>query len=78
MHERNRDLPVTERLVPAALLLKATALAAAAVPELNGFWVDDGFRPGAGGAPRASRSRCAAAAWSRRRSTTPTSSSCAS
>ncbi|GAA2149604.1 dihydrolipoamide acetyltransferase family protein [Nocardioides koreensis] len=48
MRERNRDLPVTERLVPAALLLKATALAAAANPALNGFWVDDGFRPGAG------------------------------
>jgi len=48
MRERNRDLPVTERLVPAALLLKATALAAASNPALNGFWVDDGFRPGAG------------------------------
>ena len=48
MRERNRDLPVAERLVPAALLLKATALAAARVPELNGFWVDDGFRPGPG------------------------------
>ncbi|NYD40172.1 dihydrolipoamide acetyltransferase family protein [Nocardioides panaciterrulae] len=48
MRERNRDLPVAERLVPAALLLKATALAAARVPELNGFWVDDAFRPGAG------------------------------
>ena len=48
MRERNRDLPVAERLVPAALLLKATALAAAANPGLNGFWVDDAFRPGAG------------------------------
>lgn len=45
LRERNRDLPVTKRLVPAALLLKATALAARKVPELNGFWVDDAFRP---------------------------------
>jgi pyruvate dehydrogenase E2 component (dihydrolipoamide acetyltransferase) len=46
LRDRNRDLPVTKRLVPAALLLKATALAARKVPELNGFWVDDAFRPG--------------------------------
>ncbi len=48
MHARNRELPVTERLVPAALLLKATALATARAPVLNGFWVEDGFRPGTG------------------------------
>ena len=48
MHERNLGLPVTERLVPAALMLKATALAAAASPALNGFWVDGAFRPGSG------------------------------
>jgi pyruvate dehydrogenase E2 component (dihydrolipoamide acetyltransferase) len=48
MHERNLDLPVTERLVPAALLLKATALAAAGSPALNGFWVDGAFVPGSG------------------------------
>ena len=48
LRERNRELPVTERLVPAALLLKATALAAARSPELNGFWVDGAFRPGPG------------------------------
>jgi pyruvate dehydrogenase E2 component (dihydrolipoamide acetyltransferase) len=48
MQERNRDLPVSERLVSAALLLKATALAARAHPELNGFWVDDAFVPGSG------------------------------
>ncbi len=44
----NLTLSVAERLVPAALLMKATALAARAVPELNGFWVEDEFRPGAG------------------------------
>ena len=48
MQERNRDRPVGERLVSAALLLKATALAARAHPELNGFWVDDAFVPGSG------------------------------
>jgi pyruvate dehydrogenase E2 component (dihydrolipoamide acetyltransferase) len=46
MHRRNLDLPLTERLVPAALLLKATALAASEVPEVNGFWVDGRFVPG--------------------------------
>jgi pyruvate dehydrogenase E2 component (dihydrolipoamide acetyltransferase) len=45
LRERNRQLPVRERIVAAALLLKAAALAAAAVPELNGFWVDGAFAP---------------------------------
>jgi pyruvate dehydrogenase E2 component (dihydrolipoamide acetyltransferase) len=45
--DRNAGRPVTERLLPAALLLKATALAAREVPAVNGFW-DDGFRPSAG------------------------------
>ncbi len=44
LHDHNQTVPVTERLLPAALLLKATALAAAEVPELNGHWVDGGFR----------------------------------
>ena len=48
MRERNRELPVAERLVPAALLLKATALAAARRPELNGFWVDGRLPAGPG------------------------------
>jgi pyruvate dehydrogenase E2 component (dihydrolipoamide acetyltransferase) len=41
LDERNEARPVTERLLPAVLLLKATAHAAREVPELNGFWVDD-------------------------------------
>jgi pyruvate dehydrogenase E2 component (dihydrolipoamide acetyltransferase) len=45
LRRENRRLPVPRRLVPAALLLKAAARAAKAVPELNGFWVDDGFAP---------------------------------
>ncbi len=45
LHERNRELDVGRRLVPAALLLRAVALAVERHPELNGHWVDDAFRP---------------------------------
>lgn len=45
MHARNREAPLSARLVPAALTFKAVALAARKVPELNGHWVDDGFVP---------------------------------
>jgi len=45
LHDRNRELEVSQRLVPAALLLKATALAARRVPQLNGYWTDDAFQP---------------------------------
>ncbi|MFD0432630.1 2-oxo acid dehydrogenase subunit E2 [Streptomyces chartreusis] len=48
LHEHNRRSPVGERLLPAALLLKAAALGAREVPELNGFWTDDHFTPGEG------------------------------
>lgn len=48
LRQRNRELPVAERLVPAALLLKATAAAAGQVPEVNGYWQDDHFTPGDG------------------------------
>jgi len=41
-------LTMADRLVPAALLLKATALATAKHPQLNGFWLDDAFQPGSG------------------------------
>lgn len=46
LRQRNRDLPVSQRLLPAALLLKAAARAAEEVPQLNGFWIDDAFVPG--------------------------------
>jgi len=39
----NDDRPITRRILPAALLLKASALALAEFPELNGHWVDGGF-----------------------------------
>ena len=40
----NLKRPVAERLIPAVLLLKATALAAAEVPEMNGLYIDGSFR----------------------------------
>lgn len=42
--ETNEQRSVSERLLPGALLLKATALAAREVPALNGFW-DGSYRP---------------------------------
>ncbi|TVZ91721.1 2-oxo acid dehydrogenase subunit E2 [Streptomyces sp. BK340] len=43
----NRGRSPADRLVPAALLLKAAAVAAREVPSLNGYWQNDGFVPGA-------------------------------
>ena len=45
LERANAERPVTARLVAPALLLKATARAVAAVPEMNGFMVDDDFEP---------------------------------
>jgi pyruvate dehydrogenase E2 component (dihydrolipoamide acetyltransferase) len=45
MRVQNAQRTVANRLVPAALLLKATALAARQVPEMNGFFTDGAFRP---------------------------------
>jgi len=44
----NAQRPVTARLLPTVLLLRAVALAVRQVPEMNGFWVDGQFRPAAG------------------------------
>jgi len=44
----NASRPPAERLLPAVLLLKATARALAQVPQLNGFYGKDGFRAGSG------------------------------
>jgi pyruvate dehydrogenase E2 component (dihydrolipoamide acetyltransferase) len=46
--EQNLNRPVTTRLLAAALLIKAVALAVREVPEMNGFYADDAFRPGSG------------------------------
>jgi len=45
---RNASLPVAARLLPAALLLKASALALRRYPEFNGFWRDGAFVAGSG------------------------------
>jgi pyruvate dehydrogenase E2 component (dihydrolipoamide acetyltransferase) len=48
LEEENLRRPVAERLLPSALLLSATAGAAAATPALNGFWIDGAFNPAGG------------------------------
>ncbi|PPJ30948.1 dehydrogenase [Nocardia nova] len=45
LRERNAGAPLTERIVMAALLFRAVAGAARRVPQLNGYWIDDEFRP---------------------------------
>jgi pyruvate dehydrogenase E2 component (dihydrolipoamide acetyltransferase) len=40
----NVDRPVSERLLPAAVLLKAAAVAVRKVPEVNGFFMDGEFQ----------------------------------
>jgi pyruvate dehydrogenase E2 component (dihydrolipoamide acetyltransferase) len=47
LDRHNATHPPTERILPAAVLLRATAVAAAQVPELNGWWQDDTFVPAA-------------------------------
>lgn len=42
--DANRSRPVTERVLPAALLLKSTALGLREYPDLNGFWLDGQLR----------------------------------
>jgi pyruvate dehydrogenase E2 component (dihydrolipoamide acetyltransferase) len=44
LDEENQRGTISDRLLPASLLLKATARAAREVPSLNGLW-DDGFTP---------------------------------
>ena len=44
----NERRPVTERLLPVVMFIKAVARACAEVPALNGFWTDHGFVQGAG------------------------------
>ncbi|MCE3553123.1 2-oxo acid dehydrogenase subunit E2 [Pseudonocardia sp. RS11V-5] len=45
LRAHNRSIPMPDRVLPAALLLRAVALGLRAVPELNGHWVEDAFRP---------------------------------
>src|SRR5581483_2435237 len=41
----NLTRPVTERVLLAAVLARATAMALQEIPELNGFWRSDAFEP---------------------------------
>lgn len=43
--ERNAGRPITERILPAVLQLKAVALAAQRFGEFSGFWKDDAYQP---------------------------------
>jgi pyruvate dehydrogenase E2 component (dihydrolipoamide acetyltransferase) len=43
--DHNAPLPAAKRVLPVVPILKAVALAARQIPDLNGHWVDDGFRP---------------------------------
>jgi pyruvate dehydrogenase E2 component (dihydrolipoamide acetyltransferase) len=45
LRAHNESVPVTQRMLLAALLIKAVARAACEVPELNGHCVDGTFRP---------------------------------
>jgi len=45
---RNAGLPPAQRLLPAALLLKAVALSLRRYPEFNGFWREGAFVAGSG------------------------------
>lgn len=45
LQRHNQTLAITERVLPAALLLKAMALAVSRTPELNGFYRDGHFEP---------------------------------
>ena len=48
LEEENLRRSVSDRLLPAALLLSAVAGAVAATPAMNGFWVDGAFHPADG------------------------------
>jgi pyruvate dehydrogenase E2 component (dihydrolipoamide acetyltransferase) len=44
LEQENAKRPIEERLLYSVLLIKAVALAARVVPEMNGFWVGDAFQ----------------------------------
>lgn len=46
--EQNAGRPITERILPAVLQLKAVAVATTKFGEFNGFWRDDHFEPANG------------------------------
>jgi pyruvate dehydrogenase E2 component (dihydrolipoamide acetyltransferase) len=48
LNTENERRPVTERLLPVVMFIKAVARACADVPAVNGFWTDHGFVQGSG------------------------------
>jgi pyruvate dehydrogenase E2 component (dihydrolipoamide acetyltransferase) len=48
LETHNRDKAPSDRLLPATLLIKACAMALREVPQLNGFYEGQTFRPGTG------------------------------
>lgn len=48
LEARNAAVPIGERVLPIALLVRAVARALRDVPELCGFWRDGGFQPSPG------------------------------
>jgi len=44
LEAENSKRSIVDRLLYSVLLIKAVALAAREVPEMNGFWIDDGFK----------------------------------
>ena len=47
LQETNLTRAVNDRLLPSVLLLSAVARAVVKMPEMNGFWIDGAFQPGA-------------------------------
>jgi len=47
LEKENLARPITERVLPAALLIRAVAVATTEVPEINGFFVNGAFTPSA-------------------------------
>lgn len=45
LHEANEERSLTDRILPAALLLRAVAVALREAPDLNGHWIDGSFHP---------------------------------
>jgi pyruvate dehydrogenase E2 component (dihydrolipoamide acetyltransferase) len=45
LQAENLKRPIAERMLYSVLLLKAVAVAVREFPEMNGFWVDDAFKP---------------------------------
>ncbi len=43
--QHNASVSIADRVLPAALLVRAVARAIAEVPELNGYWTDGRFQP---------------------------------